>query len=413
MQTRTSLGWLPVRKDLDGRLYQLREQFAAAGTRLGPEELVQYLAAPYVLPHYGLGYRVTDVSTREHGNELRLGEPDAMDVPFDWTAKSQEEYTFCRRQVQDGPVALAALWLARKPDEVRDVLDWVVNHSDLLRGETTWQDRMALMLGRLTEQEQEELSRILRDRLVALGRQVPGRPAARWAGAGLHQAPHPRQRLGRWRSERGAAMTPAGVRRGPVRRAPRRRSAARSPRRAAPRRPRRSVAPIAETSPSSVSAMERLMAANSAELVRADTKAAVFLAFTGAVLATFVPLDGGAGSGSLAWTVPFLRWSAVASALLAVGCFASALVPRHRKGRRCRCRSGVLRAHRPGCGPGSAASGLRAGRARSGGPAALGAGRYQCDHPREVPLDRGGHRPAPAGAAPVRAHAPAAVTAGR
>ncbi|MFF4925089.1 Pycsar system effector family protein [Kitasatospora sp. NPDC001261] len=75
------------------------------------------------------------------------------------------------------------------------------------------------------------------------------------------------------------------------------------------------------------------MAANSAELVRADTKAAVFLAFTGAVLATFIPLDGGTGAGSLAWLVPFLRWSATASALLAVGCFASALVPRHRKGR--------------------------------------------------------------------------------
>ncbi|MFG2917526.1 hypothetical protein ACGF0D_32110 [Kitasatospora sp. NPDC048298] len=174
VQTRTGQGWLPVRKDLDGRLHQLREQFAASGTRLGTEELLQYLAAPYVLPHYGLGYRVADVSTREHGNELRLGEPDAMDMPFDWTAKSQEEYAFCRRQVQDGPVALAALWLARKPDEVRDVLDWVVDHADLLRGETTWQDQMALMLGKVTDQEQEELSRILRDRLVALGRQVPG-----------------------------------------------------------------------------------------------------------------------------------------------------------------------------------------------------------------------------------------------
>ncbi|MEV7188025.1 Pycsar system effector family protein [Kitasatospora sp. NPDC093102] len=75
------------------------------------------------------------------------------------------------------------------------------------------------------------------------------------------------------------------------------------------------------------------MTANGAELVRADTKAAVFLAFTGAVLATFIPLDGAAGSGSLAWTAPLLRWSAVASALLAVGCFSSALVPRHRRGR--------------------------------------------------------------------------------
>ncbi|MFF4925088.1 hypothetical protein ACFY4B_31285 [Kitasatospora sp. NPDC001261] len=174
VQTRTNRGGLPVRKDLDVRLRQLREQFAASGTRLGPDELVQYLAAPYVLPHYGLGYRVTDVSASEHGNELRLGEPDVTDVPFDWTVKSEEEYAFCRRQVQEGPVALAALWLARKPDEVRDVLDWVVKNGDLLRGETTWEDQMALMLGKLTGQEQQELSKMLRDRLVALGRQVPG-----------------------------------------------------------------------------------------------------------------------------------------------------------------------------------------------------------------------------------------------
>ncbi|MFE4358550.1 hypothetical protein [Kitasatospora sp. NPDC056800] len=174
VRTRTSRGWLPVRKDLDGRLHQLRERFVTAQTSLGPDQLMQYLAAPYVLPQFGLSYRVTGVSEREHGNELRLGAPDATDMPFDWMAKNQEEYAFCRRSVQDGPVALAGLWLARKPDEVRDVLDWVVNHADLLRGETTWEDRMALMLGKLTEQEQEEISKVLRDRLVALGRQVPG-----------------------------------------------------------------------------------------------------------------------------------------------------------------------------------------------------------------------------------------------
>ncbi|MEU1283446.1 hypothetical protein [Kitasatospora sp. NPDC005856] len=176
VRTGTSRGWLPVRKDLDRRLRQLREQFAAAQSRLGPDQLLQYLAAPYVLPHFGLSYRVTDVSEREHGNELRLGAPDATDMPFDWMAKSQEEYAFCRRSVQDGPLALAGLWLARKPDEVRDVLDWVVNHADLLRGETTWQDQMALMLGKLTTQEQEEISKVLRDRLVSLGRHIPGPP---------------------------------------------------------------------------------------------------------------------------------------------------------------------------------------------------------------------------------------------
>ncbi|MFJ8622090.1 Pycsar system effector family protein [Kitasatospora sp. NPDC093550] len=90
------------------------------------------------------------------------------------------------------------------------------------------------------------------------------------------------------------------------------------------------------------------MAANSAELVRADTKAAVFLAFTGAVLATFIPLGSGGGApGSR-----LLRWTSVASALLAVACFAAALVPRHRKGRGARAGGpGYFEHIAPGAGP--------------------------------------------------------------
>lgn len=97
------------------------------------------------------------------------------------------------------------------------------------------------------------------------------------------------------------------------------------------------TAPDAAPSPSAVAAIERLVAANSMELTRADAKAAVFLAFTGAVLGVFIPLGGGGsggGSGPRDWAVPFLWWSAVASALLAVACFVAALVPRYRKGER-------------------------------------------------------------------------------
>ncbi|MFD7588734.1 Pycsar system effector family protein [Kitasatospora sp. NPDC059811] len=96
--------------------------------------------------------------------------------------------------------------------------------------------------------------------------------------------------------------------------------------------------PDSAPSPSAVAAIERLVAANSMELTRADAKAAVFLAFTGAVLGVFIPLGGGGGSGGgsgpRAWAVPFLWWSAVASALLAVACFVAALAPRYRKGER-------------------------------------------------------------------------------
>ncbi|MFJ7278759.1 hypothetical protein [Kitasatospora sp. NPDC098663] len=181
VRARTVRGWLPVRKDLEQRLRQLKEQFATTGHGLTEAELMHYLATPHLLPHCGLGYRVTDVSAREHDAELRLGEPDGADVPYNWMDKSEDEYAFCRRAVQEGPVSLAALWLARHPDQVREVLDWAVGHAELLRGETTWQDQLALMLGKLSEQERQELSRMLRDRLIALGRRVPG-PGPQGAG---------------------------------------------------------------------------------------------------------------------------------------------------------------------------------------------------------------------------------------
>ncbi|MER5354327.1 Pycsar system effector family protein [Kitasatospora sp. NPDC002551] len=80
--------------------------------------------------------------------------------------------------------------------------------------------------------------------------------------------------------------------------------------------------------------MERLLAANGTELARADTKAAVLLAFTGAALGAFVPLtrrDGAAAAHG--WDTRLLWWTAVLSALCAVGCFVWAIAPRHRKGR--------------------------------------------------------------------------------
>ncbi|MCX4689614.1 DUF5706 domain-containing protein [Kitasatospora purpeofusca] len=101
---------------------------------------------------------------------------------------------------------------------------------------------------------------------------------------------------------------------------------------------RRRAAPTAAPpvpTPQAVAAMERLLAANSAELTRADTKAAVLLGFTGAALGAFVPLTRKDGAGIVAhgWDTRLLWWTAVLSALFAVACFVSAIAPRHRKGR--------------------------------------------------------------------------------
>ncbi|MFJ7152387.1 Pycsar system effector family protein [Streptomyces sp. NPDC100445] len=77
--------------------------------------------------------------------------------------------------------------------------------------------------------------------------------------------------------------------------------------------------------PQTLAAMERLMTANRAELGRADTKAAVLLGVTGAVLGAFI---GASPSPAI------LRWSAVVTSLLAVLCFVGAIMPRHRAGSR-------------------------------------------------------------------------------
>jgi hypothetical protein len=77
--------------------------------------------------------------------------------------------------------------------------------------------------------------------------------------------------------------------------------------------------------PEIVAAMERFMTANRAEIGRADTKAAVLLGVTGAVLGAFIGVSP---------RPEILRWSAVVTSLLAVLCFVCALMPRHRAGRR-------------------------------------------------------------------------------
>ncbi|MCQ9133087.1 Pycsar system effector family protein [Streptomyces hilarionis] len=67
------------------------------------------------------------------------------------------------------------------------------------------------------------------------------------------------------------------------------------------------------------------MTANRAELVRADTKAAVLLGVTGAVLGAFIGVSPSS---------EILKSSAVVTSLLAVLCFVCAVMPRHRDGGR-------------------------------------------------------------------------------
>lgn len=167
-------GWDAVCGDLDQRLKLLMQTRKDEGRSLGIGDMLPSLEPTQYLKGAGLAYRVTDVHARRADGELRLGQAGGESLPYSWTANHRDDYEFCLRAVQSGPLSLAALWLLKEPGQVGRVLDWSMNNQALFRGETRWQDEMAGLLGTLTPQEQQELSELLRNRLVALGRRVPG-----------------------------------------------------------------------------------------------------------------------------------------------------------------------------------------------------------------------------------------------
>ncbi|PCG83161.1 hypothetical protein CIB93_25865 [Streptomyces sp. WZ.A104] len=177
VRAQTLHGWHMVRAHLTSVLRHLTEAQESAGSGLGAPEIMQHLGVPQHLEETGLSYRVLDVRLRETGEELRLGQDEGDGVRYSWTTSRRGEYEFCLQALRAGPASLAALWLLRHPDQVRQVLDWAVDHERLLvPPRTDWQEELAALLGTLTDQERKEISYLLRDRLSALGRPVPGVP---------------------------------------------------------------------------------------------------------------------------------------------------------------------------------------------------------------------------------------------
>lgn len=171
-------GWNMVCRSLGHHLRRLEGVHAGEGRGFGAADIQYYLSAPQYLNDSGLSYRITGVHAREAEDELRLGQSGEVGLPYSWSANRREEYEFCAQAVRGGPVWLAALWLHRHPDQVQEVLDWSVSNRELLKGVGSWEDEVAGLLGKLTAQEQTELSELLRDRLARLGRPVPARDEA-------------------------------------------------------------------------------------------------------------------------------------------------------------------------------------------------------------------------------------------
>ncbi|MDT0447059.1 hypothetical protein [Streptomyces johnsoniae] len=182
--TQTAYGWDVVRTDLEQRLRELQADYAAAARHLDAAEITRHLAVTREIGDRGLAYRVIDVRTRAGDSEVLLAPSGGGGFPSAWSANSREEYDFCLYALRRGPVSLAALWLSRQPDQVKDVLDWTVHNRALLKEKSGWQDDMAGLLGALSEEERRELAKLLRDRLVSLGRGMPveEEPPPDWNG---------------------------------------------------------------------------------------------------------------------------------------------------------------------------------------------------------------------------------------
>ncbi|UCM89251.1 hypothetical protein [Streptomyces marincola] len=182
VRTQTVYGWDVVRTDLERRLSDLNNDYTTAGRLLDATEVSRHLAMTREIAERGLAYRVVEVRSRTADPDSLLAPSGGGGFPTAWSANSREEYDFCLYALRRGPVSLAALWLTRQPDQVKAVLDWTVQNRPLLRERSGWQDDMASLLGALSEEERRELAKLLRDRLLSLGRGMPveEEPPAAW-----------------------------------------------------------------------------------------------------------------------------------------------------------------------------------------------------------------------------------------
>ncbi|MFJ1590128.1 hypothetical protein ACIOD0_07755 [Kitasatospora albolonga] len=128
---------------------------------------------PQVLEDFGLEYWFLDppaafLPTAGPGTEPAL--------PEGFGEAHREAYRFYREVVTGGPVDLAALWLLMQPEQAREVLDWTVDHRDLLTDKNSWEHTLAATLRSLTPEDRGfvgvNLARVLSEVGVPQGDEV-------------------------------------------------------------------------------------------------------------------------------------------------------------------------------------------------------------------------------------------------
>ncbi|MFC8073914.1 hypothetical protein ACFUN8_00070 [Streptomyces sp. NPDC057307] len=97
-------------------------------------------------------------------------------LPSGFGEAHREAYRFYREVIAGGPVGLAALWLLNQPEQAKDVLDWTVDHRNLLSDKDSWEHTLAATLQSLTPEDRGfvgvNLARVLSDIGVPQGDEI-------------------------------------------------------------------------------------------------------------------------------------------------------------------------------------------------------------------------------------------------
>ncbi len=126
----------------------------------------------HVVPDAGVVYRVLQQPATDP-----TGARAAPPLPFSWDSGMLNSFQFFRELITGDPRGLAALWLLYHPHDAKEVLDWTVEHRQLLLpqqepadrepGPDSWERSLATALRNLSEADRAfvgvNMARLLND----------------------------------------------------------------------------------------------------------------------------------------------------------------------------------------------------------------------------------------------------------
>lgn len=157
--------WGAVRHHLDHLIEDTVTRGGATGQDLTPQYVLELLAQPRVLEDSGLACCAAGTQSAD----VFAGTGADRDAPpLLWSPQRREEYEFYLQAVRTGPDALAALWLLRHPDEVRQVLEWVTAHPRPAPHGGGHDATVLALLEQLSEEERAQLAKATAERVRAM-----------------------------------------------------------------------------------------------------------------------------------------------------------------------------------------------------------------------------------------------------